>query len=275
VQAVSSVEDARATVRYWASQGFTSFKGWGPIKDEYLAAAIDEAHKLGHKFTADLGESIRRHRHAIDSGIDHLEHVIASTDGDGKPVSKEQVGQMIQYYIDHDVALTSTLSVLDNKIKPKEVLEFLTDYSRKEYERSPFGIFGEYISDGKALKRQQELQLEFWRKGGTLTVGTDPAVLGLIAGYGSLRAIELLVESGISPLEVIKIATLNGAEAIGIADDRGTIEIGKRADLIVVNGNPSTDIKDIYKIETVFKKGVGYDPAALKGSIKGTVGGPG
>ena len=275
LQAVNSVEDARATVRYWAGQGFTSFKGLGPIKDEYLAGAIDEAHKLGLRFTADIGGSIKRHRHAIDSGIDHLEHVIASTDVEGKLMSDQQVEQMMQYYIDHDVAVTSTLGIFDNKIKSKEILEFLTDYSRKEYERSPFGILGEYVSNGKLLKRQQTLQLEFWQKGGKLTVGTDPAVPGLIAGSGSLRAIELLVEAGIPSLEVIKIATLNGAEVIGISKDRGTIEVGKRAHLIVINGDPSARIKDIYNIETVFKKGVGYSPFALKESVKGTVGGPG
>ena len=288
IQAVQSVEDARATVRYWASQGFTSFKGWGPIKEEHLAAAIDEAHKLDLKFTADLGSIIQRHRHAIDSGIDHLEHVIASFENH-KPVSDEKVEQMMQYYIDHSVGVTSTLGIFDTKLKPQEVLDLLTDYSQKEYARAPYGSFGGDTSDGdlpkrqqklklefgKTLKRQQELQLAFWQKGGTLTVGTDPAMPGLIAGYGSLRAIELLAEAGIPPLEVIKMATLNGAEAIGIAEDRGTIEIGNRADLIVIHGDPSTNIKSIYNVESVFKKGMGYDPQALKDSVKGTVGGPG
>ena len=80
------------------------------------------------------------------------------------------------------------------------------------------------------------------------------------------------MDAGIPNLEVIKMATLNGAEAIGIADDRGTIAVGKRADLIVTKGNPAVNIKDIYNIETVFKKGIGYDPQALKDSVKGAVG---
>lgn len=61
---------------------------------------------------------------------------------------------------------------------------------------------------------------------------------------------------------------------MGIADDRGTVEVGKRADLIIIDGDPSVDIKDIYKVDRVFKKGIGYDPQALKDSVKGTIGMP-
>ena len=71
------------------------------------------------------------------------------------------------------------------------------------------------------------------------------------------------------------MATLNGAKVIGIEQDRGTIEVGKRADLIVIAGNPLENIADVHKIETVYKKGIGYDPQALKDSVKGAVGGPG
>ena len=106
-------------------------------------------------------------------------------------------------------------------------------------------------------------------------MGADPAVQGIIAGHANLRAIELLVEGGIPNLEAIKMATLNGAVTIGIEKDRGTIEVGKRADLLVMKGDPSTDIKAIYNIETAFKNGIGYDLVVLKESVKGSVGGPG
>ena len=114
--------------------------------------------------------------------------------------------------------------------------------------------------------------LEFWRKGGMITVGSDAVWRGYIAGYGNLRSIELLVDAGIPALEVIKMATNNGAEALDIAVDRGTIDVGKRADLIIMNGSPVNDIKAIYNIETVFKNGIGYNPQALRDSVKGAVG---
>ena len=81
-----------------------------------------------------------------------------------------------------------------------------------------------------------------------------------------------MVEAGFSPLEAIKIATLNGAVYLERDDRVGTIAVGKAADLIVVAGDPSTDITDINNVEIVFKDGIGYDSEKLIASAKGTVG---
>ena len=86
------------------------------------------------------------------------------------------------------------------------------------------------------------------------------------------KQIELLVEAGLSPLEAIKVCTLNGATYLGIADRAGTIAAGKQADLVLIGGDPSATIGDIRKVETVFKQGVGYDPQKLVNSVKGKVG---
>ena len=118
------------------------------------------------------------------------------------------------------------------------------------------------------------MEYAFWKAGGLLVLGSE-AGQGLIAGYTNLRSIELLTVAGIPPLAAIQIATQNGAKAMKINGDRGTIETGKRADLIVINGDPSRDINAIYNIETVFKNGIGYNPDALNESAKGAVRGPG
>ena len=75
-----------------------------------------------------------------------------------------------------------------------------------------------------------------------------------------------------TPLEAIKICTLNGATYLGRTKDIGTVAVGKQADLVVIDGNPAANISDIRKVETVFKQGVGYDPAKLIASVKGKVG---
>lgn len=93
-----------------------------------------------------------------------------------------------------------------------------------------------------------------------------------IAGYADHRALELLVEAGWQPLDVIRMATLGGAEFLDVAGDRGSVAVGKAADLIVIKGNPATDMKEIEKIELVFKDGVAYDPHLLRESVKGLVG---
>jgi imidazolonepropionase-like amidohydrolase len=94
----------------------------------------------------------------------------------------------------------------------------------------------------------------------------------VIPGYSNQRALELLVESGFTPLEAIKIGTLNGATYLGRADKIGSIAVGKQADLVVIAGDPSTRIDDVRKVELVFKQGVGYDVGKLVASVKGRVG---
>jgi len=117
------------------------------------------------------------------------------------------------------------------------------------------------------------MELAFARAGGTLLVGTDPTGIGgVVAGYSNQRALELLVEAGFTPLEAIRIGTLNGATFLGRANRAGSIAIGKDADLVVINGDPSTRIGDIRKVEIVFRQGVGYDPARLIESVRGRVG---
>ena len=106
-----------------------------------------------------------------------------------------------------------------------------------------------------------------------LLAGLDPTGYGgVIAGFGDQREVELLVEAGFTPLEAMHIATSNGAQFLGAGDRVGTLELGKQADLVVIDGDPSENIKDIEKVELVFKEGVGYDSAKLIESVRGLVG---
>ena len=91
-------------------------------------------------------------------------------------------------------------------------------------------------------------------------------------GFSNQRQLELLVEAGFSPLEAIKIGTLNGARYLGRDARVGSIAAGKQADLVVIDGDPSRTIADVRKVETVFKQGVGFDPAKLIASVSGKVG---
>ena len=103
--------------------------------------------------------------------------------------------------------------------------------------------------------------------------GPDPTGYGgVLPGFGNQREIELLVEAGFSPLEAIQIATQNGAQYLGRLDQIGTLEVGKMADMVLIQGDPSTDISHIRRVVTVFKDGLGYDSAKLFASVKGTVG---
>jgi hypothetical protein len=113
----------------------------------------------------------------------------------------------------------------------------------------------------------------FVAAGGTLMVGTDPTGWGgTLPGPGNHAALRLLVEAGFTPLEVIRIATLNGARYQGIDDRVGSLAEGKRADLVLVDGKPDEDIRQLGRIDLVFKDGIAYDSKKIVESLKGKVG---
>jgi len=106
-----------------------------------------------------------------------------------------------------------------------------------------------------------------------LLAGPDPTGNGgTLPGFSDQREIELLVEAGFTPVEAVKIATLNGATYMGRQDQIGSIAPGKNADLVVIKGNPANQVDDVEKVEIVFKDGVGYDSQKLFDSVRGRYG---
>lgn len=298
VYALKDVADARRHVNYWADAGATSFKAYMHISRDELKAAAEEVHKRGLKITGHLCSVTYREAAAL--GIDNLEHgFFASTDfvKDKKPNEcpgqgagqatiaaldpesaefKSLVAELVKY----KVALTSTLTVFEagaagaaGRPMPPGT-EMLEPVLKEQYEQRYASAARNPNAAGvKLLQNAMKLELAFVRGGGTLVAGTDPTGGGgVIPGYANQHQIELLVEAGFSPVEAIKIATLNGATYLNMADRMGTVAVGKQADLVLIGGDPSTRIGDIRKVELVFKQGVGYDPAKLTASVKGKVG---
>jgi hypothetical protein len=147
----------------------------------------------------------------------------------------------------------------------RETFFFLRDRSavRAAHKKDPGFLF----------RRDMELERAFVAAGGLLLAGPDPTGAGdVVPGFGDQREIELLVEAGFSPVEAIKIATLNGAVFLGRDSQIGSIAAGKNADLVVIKGDPSKQILDVENVEIVFKDGVGYDSQKLLESVKGRYG---
>ena len=122
----------------------------------------------------------------------------------------------------------------------------------------------------------QRLTLTFARLGGRVVVGSDPGAggVGRMPGLANHDTIKLVTRVGFSPLETIRLATLDGATFLGIANRTGSIVAGKEADLLVVRGAPDRTIDDIDNIEIVFSNGIAYEPHTLLSSVKGQVGWP-
>ena len=293
-------EDARATVEFWAAQGVTSFKAYDHITRTELKAAIEAAHAKGLKITGHLCSVT--YPEAAELGIDNLEHgffvntqldpgkepdvcpatyggpTLKAMDPDG-PAAKALIALLVSKH----VAVTSTLPVFDgdgdmNPPLRQRALDAMTPQARETYlyERND-----DMTTSRKALqryhevgfKRGQQLERSFVAAGGLLLAGPDPTGDGhILPGFGDQREIELLVDSGFTPVEAIKIATLNGATYLGQADHIGSIAVGKNADLVVVKGDPSSHIDDIENVEWVFRDGLGFNSAKLLESVKGRYG---
>ncbi|GIL37952.1 amidohydrolase family protein [Roseiterribacter gracilis] len=289
-------DDARQFVEFWADRGVTSFKAYMNITRGELKAAIDAAHKRGLKVTGHLCSVT--YEEAAELGIDNLEHgfyVNTANDPDKKPDQcPPTVGRptlqnidpngpyakaLIKKLVDAKVAITSTLPVFAQSVATHEplqqrFLDTLTTEARADYllirkraEATPSNVAP------TLLKNDMQMERNFVAAGGLLIAGPDPTGNGgVMPGFGDQREVELLVEAGFTPVEAIKIATLNGATYLGVADRIGSIATGKNADLIVVKGDPSKTIADIENVEIVFKDGIGFDSAKLLASVKGRYG---
>jgi imidazolonepropionase-like amidohydrolase len=288
-------DDARRLVDYWADQGVTSFKGYMNITRAELGAAIEEAHKRHIKVTGHLCSVTQTE--AAELGIDDLEHGPMFVDTEFVPGKKPDqcpdgkaalgsllkedvdgpgVQKMMHTLIDRHVAVTSTLPVfeLDVPGRPplrKEVLDSMLPQAEINYLQARATRPSPEIAT--LFKKELQFEHEFVKAGGLLLAGCDPTGMGGdLAGFGDQREVELLVEAGFTPEEAIHIATANGAQYEGQSQQIGTIAPGKQADLVLIHGDPSSNINDIEKVDTVFKDGVGYDSQKLIESVRGTVG---
>lgn len=295
MHALKDADDARRQVDYWSDMGATSFKAYMNITRAELGAAIQEAHHRGFKLTGHLCSVTLSE--AADLGIDDIEHAfMASTDfvPDKQPdkCPGQSVGQralaavdpdgvpfrtLVKKLIDHHVALTSTLTVFEtftpgrpsppglDVLLPELAEQFAATHTRIQETRN--SIYSALLPKGMALEHA------FAQAGGLLLAGTDPTGSGgVVPGFSDHRQLELLVEAGFTPLQALSICTLNGAKYLGRETKIGTLAVGKQADLVIVSGDPSTNIADVENVDTVFKAGVGFDPAKLIASVKGKVG---
>jgi len=297
-------EDARRMVEYWAREGVTSFKLSTDVTRAEAKAAIDEAHRWGLIITGHLCSI--GFREAAELGIDNLEHglwvdtefakdkqpEVCPPDNDASAVdldvNGEEIRSLIKTLVDHHVAVTSTMAAWEQFLpcRPEasaRVLEVLSERDLKFYKEGLL-LDRKKVADGSSrenercqrftrmLKKEMEFELAFARAGGLLLAGSDGDFEGGIAGFGELREVEMLVEAGFTPEQAIQIATLKGAQFLKEARLIGSLEIGKQADIMIVKGQPAKNIRDLEKVELVFKDGVGYDSKKLIESVKGQVG---
>lgn len=300
-QAIRSPSDARETVQYWSNRGITSFKAYMFLPAEDLQAAIEAAHAQGKKVTGHLCSV--GYKQAIAMGIDNLEHGLIE-DSDLNPatptpgvcpdhgkteqavadvdIQGEVVQSLIRELVEHHVAITSTLAVYVDSEAAQPTLESLasTKAAMSPSAWDAYLSFRNHLLQApdkelprRMIRKEMAFEREFFRKGGLLMAGADPTGVGnVVAGIADAREMELLIEAGFTPVEALTIFSRNGARYLNREQEIGTVEVGKRADLVLLDGDFERDASAIERPELVFKNGLAWDSSKLRASVAGLTG---
>jgi imidazolonepropionase-like amidohydrolase len=289
-------DEAAKVVRYWAERGVGTFKAYMNIDRAMLRATVKTAHHYGAKVTGHLGRVTYREAAAI--GIDNLEHGFALAsdfvpdkrpDEDPAPGAidvalgaldpdSREARSLITFLVDRGVALTSTLAVFETTTPGRPqvaqgALDLLMPKLRDQY-LEKWNSFQSAPSPWvKGFANEMRMEKLFVEAGGTLMAGTDPTGIGgILPGFAGKRQIQLLVEAGFSFEEAIRISSLDGARFLGREQELGSVEQGKRADLVVLDGNPLENVAAMERMPLVFKAGKGYSTDVIFSALKGSVG---
>ncbi len=282
--------EIRAEVDYWAGRGVGGFKA-KQIAPSELKALIDQAHKHGLTVTGHLDSGFRSSvnpRDAIDFGIDRIEHFLG---GDAMLDSKpayETLGSItadmpefkaiVQKFVEQGTWFDATLTAYGYFGHAGEEFGYWFN------ERS---LFTSHVQDmvktkgpvqpneqfAKIYQAKIDTIAAYFQAGGKLTLGTDHVSDGNhLPGFGAHRELDAFVRGGIPPADAIRIGTINGARALKIDQDHGSIEAGKTADLFVVRGNPLENIRNSRNVERVFRRGKIHMADQLLATVVGKLG---
>jgi len=283
----------RREVDRWVARGTEHFKA-KRMQADLLRALIDQAHRHGATVTGHLGSGYGQSvnpRTAIDMGIDRIEHFLGGaqlpdTAGayDSLPTAAPDApafARITQHYKEHHVYFDATISAYgyygtrDSELYADwpDAQQYFTSYLRSVLSED------DYQEPIPRFQQIFELKLDriqaFYEAGAghLITLGTDHPSWGeYLAPFGVHRELQAFVRAGIPEGAALRIATINGARAVGMGDRLGTLEVGKWADLFVVRGNPLDDICDARNVEWVMVRGEWHRAEALREAARGAVG---
>jgi imidazolonepropionase-like amidohydrolase len=292
---VDSEDEARKAVRGLVEKGVDGIKLFERLKPAVAKAAVEEAHKLGRPV---FGHSLDIFTAAANGyqSVEHSWSVVYTSIQDPKKKQELDIGRMlrkvdtdevhaqmepamfdkiIRAMTEKDVHWSPTwatwfrpLSAYASEMKERELkllrnpqLKYLPEYILKDTQ----AFFTKYekmaaekrstLSSG--YKMLQEFVRKFSAAGGKIHTGSDPN--HVVPGYAMHAELQMLVEAGLTPVQAIKTAALNVAEAWGRQKDFGSVEKGKIADLFIVRGDPLKNISDTQNVETVYMEGKKVD----------------
>jgi len=287
VQRVDTPQQARDWVDRYHSAGFQQMKIYSSVKLEEVKAVADEAHRLGMTVTGHVPEGLNAYQ-VIEAGQDQINHIHYIADimhaplpADASRAAQRQAIINIDLNSPEAQKALSFLKAHKTVVDPTIALfEFFTATTAKPASSFEPGVLkvapelAEQLTDAPPPSERSELTEKMFEKNlaiiGALHRAGVPIVAGTdqtVPGYSLHREIELYVQAGFTPMEAIQAATSVPAQVMGIDKQVGTIEKGKRADLIILNGNPLDDIHNTRNVEYVITNGVMYNCAELWKSV--------
>jgi cytosine/adenosine deaminase-related metal-dependent hydrolase len=286
---IKDLAEAKQAVDWYHEHGYPQIKIYNSFPKAILPQITAYAHSKGMRVSGHIPVFLRAHE-AVEQGYDEIQHInqvllnflvddktdtrtperfylpaekVGDLDFDSKPV-QDFIAELVR----HKTVVDPTLSTFDF-IRQRDgtmssVYAVVADHMPPDVRRQLLQGTMKIPDDATAARYEKSYakMIDFtgrmYRAGIPLVAGTDA-----LAGFTLQHELELYVQAGMTPAQVLQIATYNGAKYARVLDDRGVIMQGKRADLVLVDGDPTKDISDIRKVALVVKGDVAYYPSEI------------
>lgn len=256
-------EQGRAVVDVYHAAGFQQMKLYTLIKPDVAGAIIRRAHELGMTVTGHVPRAMTL-MSMVDSGTDNVAHLPVRGDTSSNAV-KEQIRMLAAKHVVVDP--TVSWNELLGRSKQTALTSFQPGFVEAPWPlRSAYGSVrnaNDSATTNRALRSQLAVIKAMHDAGVRIVAGTDYG----LPGFSLLREFELYVDAGLSPLDAIRAASAVPADVMGLSADVGTIESGKRADLVVLDADPLTDIRNVRAGRWVVVDGRMFDMSALRRAV--------
>jgi len=264
-------EEAIKEVDRYKDNGFIQIKIYSSVKPAIVKAICDEAHRLGLTVTGHIPNGMTLQA-GVDSGMNMVNHVqyvysIMKRNKD-RSINFEDSTSIaaIKFIKQHNVVIDPTVGVFEMFFRStKDDITIMEPafYSLPLPLQAIFKNTGSEPANAEKLKpiwdSFQKIVKVLYDNGVTIVAGTDQG----FPGYSLDRELELYVQAGLTPIQAIRTATITPAAVMKMDQQSGSIEAGKNADLVIIDGDPLTNIREIRKVTMVIKAGKIYDPVAL------------
>jgi hypothetical protein len=290
---VDSLDAAKQAVDFYAQRGYPQIKIYNSFKPEWVKETAAYAHQRGLRVSGHI-PAFMKAEDAVKDGYDEIQHInqvllnfyvkpdtdtrslqrftLIAENANSLDLDAQPFQDLVKLFVAHKTVLDPTLTAFEAQFTqmPGEVnpsLAAIGDHLPITLHRQLFKSESEITKEmaprwRASYAKMLEAVARFHRAGIQIVPGTDD-----VAGFAFQRELELYVKAGIPPNEVLRIATWNGATYARVLADRGSIERGKRADLILIDGDPTQDISTIRNVALVMQDGDAYYPAELWGEL--------